>query len=807
MSAEDVRNNAETSDLPLRDLAGSKSAPDAETSAESPTRQAANDAPETIGQYRIESVIGEGGMGAVYLARQSNPDREVALKVIRAGYASRQLLRRFELEAQVLGRLHHKGIAHIYEAGTFDTPRGPRPYFAMECVRGQPLDVYANANKLTRRERMALVADIADAVHHAHVNGIVHRDQKPGNIIVTPDGQPKVLDFGVARATDSDIKTTTIQTDVGQLIGTVPYMSPEQVTGDPDEIDARSDVYALGVLLYELLAGRPPHNLGKTMLHEAVRIIREEDPAPLSSLNRTLRGDPDTIVAKAMEKDKLRRYQSAADLAADLRRHLADEPIVARPPTTMYQLTKFARRHRALVGGLVAVFVVLTAGIIASTALAVRATAAERGARASLAEAEATVDFLDDMLAAVDPGEMGKDVTVRAVLDEASREINRSFAERPLVAARLHSTVGRTYLSLGLPAASAPHIEEAHAIYTRELGANSSQSMRAAAEIAHTTFASGRIEEGERMMLETIQRLTDAFGREHPDTIYAMTRLAAGYAEHSEYDKALDVLRETVELNTFVHGADHPDTLAAQSGLAQTLTDLNQFDEAGVLLQTALANATRAFGSDHPNTLSIRVNFAWYQYMSKQFEEAVATGEPLLEDMIRVLGEEHQNTGNVMNNLAIAYKQVGRWDDSEALQRRGLQIAQDTLGPRHPSTLISMTNIGSFLCNRDQPEEALEFLEPSVRLHREVLGDRNPGTGYTLLFYAGALDELGRYQEAEAAYLESHSIFLEAVGPENPMVHRIAGDLTSHYERRGMQEQATLWRQTLPTENALSDGE
>ena len=758
------------------------------------------DPPETIGHYRIEDVIGQGGMGAVYRARQSNPDREVALKVIRAGYSSRSLLKRFELEAQLLGRLQHSGIAQIHEAGTFETPRGPQPFFAMELVRGDPLDRYARTNRLDLRARLELVAKIADAVHHAHMNGIVHRDLKPGNIFVTGDGQPKVLDFGVARATDSDVKTTTIQTDVGQLVGTVPYMSPEQVTGDPGEIDARSDVYALGVVLYELLAGRLPYELDRKMIHEAARMIREDDPTPLSSLDRTLRGDVDTIVAKALEKEKPRRYQSAADMAADIRRHLADEPIAARPPSTLYQLAKFARRNRALVVGVLAVFVVLVAGVIVSTALAVRATAAELSARASLAEAEATVDFLDDMLAAVDPGAMGKDVTVRAVLDEASRELAREFADRPLVAARLHSTVGRTYIALGVVDDGAAHVEAAHAIRIEQLGEDSPQTLRSAAEVADATFSTGRVEEGERMLLEAIDRLTAALGREHPHTIYTITRLAGQYAEHSEYEKALTTLREAVRLNTAAFGAAHADTLGAQSALAQVLTDLNRLDEAEAIYDQTLATAVAAYGLDHPTTLPIRGNIGWFQYMNQRFEEAVATNEPLLDDVIRVFGEEHQNTGNVMNNLALAYKMVGRLDESLALQRRQLAISERTLGERHPSTLISMTNLGSFLSTNGPLDEALELLERSVELHREVLGSDNPGTGYTLRFYATVLKRLDRLDEAEAAYLECYGIFERAIGPDVPIVRQIAGDIADLYESRGNPEQAAAWRAKGPIE-------
>jgi eukaryotic-like serine/threonine-protein kinase len=310
--------------------------------------------PVAVGHYKVIRLIGAGGMGSVYEAEQEQPKRRVALKVIKSEHATPELLRRFQREAEALARLQHPGIAQIYEAGTADSGAGEQPYFAMEFIaHGQRLTAYAESHRLNVRQRLALMAQVCDAVHHAHQRGLIHRDLKPANILVDEGGHPKVLDFGVARVTDSDAHT--IQTDIGQLVGTLAYMSPEQAMADPLELDIRSDVYALGVVLYELLAGKLPYPIsGK--VHEAVMTIRQEDPAPLSSIKRIYRGDIETIVAKALEKDKQRRYASAAGLAADIRRHLNDEPIVARPASVGYQLQKFARRHKAITLSFAVVF-------------------------------------------------------------------------------------------------------------------------------------------------------------------------------------------------------------------------------------------------------------------------------------------------------------------------------------------------------------------------------------------------------------------------------------------------------------------
>jgi serine/threonine protein kinase len=322
----------------------------------------------SIPRYRILRLIGEGGMGAVWEAEQQSPRRVVALKVIRPGLLSTAMLKRFEHEVHVLGRLQHPGIAQIYEAGVVDTLLGRQPYFAMELVRGLPLDQYVRQHRPSPRQRLELIARLCEAVQHAHQQGIVHRDLKPSNILVNEAGQPKILDFGVARATDSDVQSTTVfQTRSGQLVGTLQYMSPEQAAGTAQLVDTRSDVYALGVIAFEMLVEKLPYQLADKPLDEAVRIIRHEAGASLSSIDRTLRGDVETIVEKALEKQKERRYASASDLGADIVRYLNYEPIAARPPSTWYQLSRFAKRNKILVGGFAAVVLALSAGMLTTS--------------------------------------------------------------------------------------------------------------------------------------------------------------------------------------------------------------------------------------------------------------------------------------------------------------------------------------------------------------------------------------------------------------------------------------------------------
>ena len=388
--------------------------------------------PKRIGPYAINSVIASGGMGTVYEATQEHPRRTVAVKVMKEGIASRSAMRRFEYELQVLARLRHPNIAQIYEAGTHRDESGTVPYFAMEYIpNALPINKYAIEKKLGTRQKLELFAHVCDAVHHGHQKGIIHRDLKPGNILVDSHGQVKLIDFGVARGTDSDLAVTTVQTDIGQLIGTLQYMSPEQCQADPHDIDTRSDVYALGVVLYDLLCGKLPYDV--------TRIIREQQPTKLSTIDRKLRGDVETVALKALEKDRERRYQSADELRRDIENYLKGEPIAARPPSVTYQLKILVRRNKALAGGVAVAFVAMTVGVIGTSIGLVKARAAQK-------EAEQVTAFLEDMIAFADPHETRQpNLTMREALDRAAKTIGGKFKDKPLIEARLRHTIGKTY--------------------------------------------------------------------------------------------------------------------------------------------------------------------------------------------------------------------------------------------------------------------------------------------------------------------------------------------------------------------------
>jgi tetratricopeptide (TPR) repeat protein len=469
---------------------------------------------QRIGRYRIIRSIAAGGMGAVYEAQQEDPRRAVALKLMRRGIASQSALRRFEHEAQLLARLRHPGIAQVYEAGTYDDGTGGVPYFAMEYIpQATPITEYATANKLTTRQRLELFIQVCDAVHHGHQKGIIHRDLKPSNILVDSAGQPKIIDFGVARSTDSDVALTTIETSVGQLIGTLQYMSPEQCAADPNDLDTRSDVYSLGVVLYELLCERVPYEVSSVQVFEATRVIREQTPTRPSTINRALRGDLETIVLKALEKDRERRYASASALAADVGRHLKHEPVLARPPSTSYRLAKFVRRNRVAVAAAAAIVLALVGGIIGTSWQAIRATRAEAEALA-LAESEALqkeivkkegryygglYQFLTWNLGF--PGYRDwdpKETTVLEWLDATSEHIAEQFGDQPPSEAAVRFVVGTSYCFMGEYESAIPHLSRSYKIETRLPGADPLLLMETVGRLCGSLHELGRTEEEAR---------------------------------------------------------------------------------------------------------------------------------------------------------------------------------------------------------------------------------------------------------------------------------------------------------------------
>jgi serine/threonine protein kinase len=740
--------------------------------------------PAAIGRYRILRLVGEGGMGSVYEAEQEQPRRTVALKVIKPGLTGPELLWRFRQESQALARLQHPGIAQIYEAGAEDSGAGLQPFFAMEFIHGRPLLQYADEHHLNTRYRLELIAKVCEAVHHAHQRGLIHRDLKPGNILVDEAGQPKILDFGVARVTDSDVEATQ-QTDVGQLLGTLAYMSPEQVLADPLALDTRSDVYALGVMLYQLLAGRLPYHIS-AKVHEAVRAIQEDDPAPLSSIDRRYRGDVETIVAKSLEKDKARRYASAADLAGDIRRYLQDEPIIARPASAIYQLEKFARRHRALVTATTVVLVVLVAGIVVSTREAVLARKAEQ-------TAQATNDFLqNDLLAqASSANQSGQNtkrdphLEVRTALDRAAARIAGKFDRQPEVEAAIRATIGQTYKDLGLYPEARKHLERALDMYRRVLGTDNPKTLNTMRSLGGTAQLQGKYSEAEALLNQTLQIQRRVLGQEHPDTLASMNNLAITYFFEGKYAQAEALYSQTLKIQNRVLGPEHPDTLASMNNLANTYVREGKYAEAEALGKQTLEIKRRILGPEHPDTLNSMTGLAVVYLDQGKYAQAEALQAETLEIKRRVLGPEHPETLASMNNLANSYYEQGKYAQAEALHGQALEIERRVLGPEHLDTLGSMNNLADAYYQQGKYTVSEELFNQTLEISRRVLGSENP---YTLSFLSDMIamyQHQGKYDKAEAVAAQCLAAKRHALGAETPGTMDTAADLALAYQSQG----------------------
>jgi eukaryotic-like serine/threonine-protein kinase len=670
--------------------------------------------------YEIVRLIGTGGMGKVYEAQQFSPRRCVALKVIQPGQMSSEARGRFRHEGEILGQLQHLGIAQIFEAGTATLDDGTElPFIAMEYVSGMRLDEYVRREGLGTYARLELVARVCDAVHHAHQRGVIHRDLKPENVLVMKDGtagvgldhrvgrvgQPKVLDFGIARVIGPEAERRTIETRADSLLGTLAYMSPEQVSGNTAYIDVRSDVWALGVMLFEVLAGCHPIDLKDCSVPEAVRRIKETDPARLTDFDSTLRGDVSILVARALAKDKERRYQTAADLAEDIRRYLRGEVIEARADSTFYVLRKTLRRHRALATGLAAVFLVFLAGVVGIAAFAVKA---DRQART----AQAVTDFLGkDLLGSVALQQaMSQEVTVRSIVHAASARLEGEFANKPLVEASIRQHLGRTYVELGDYRQAELHLERAYDLRHSQLGDNDLLVLDSMSQFGRLRLLQGRYAEAEPLLARALESRRHRLGPDHIDTLRTSIWLGLVYRNLHQPDalqKAEALLTSAFESCNRFFGKQHPMTLEAMYGLAFLhLGGPGQEDKALPLCFEGWEIARKVLGEGHKLTFDFMVMGAWLQAWTGRFEEAERNAQIGIETGKRVLGEAHPQTIMAMGTLGQVYAMQYLFDKAELPVAQAVQLGSKTLGKGNAWILQHMSLLGRVYMMQGKYQEA-----------------------------------------------------------------------------------------------------
>jgi len=768
---------------------------------------------DRIGPYKLLQAIGEGGFGTVYLAEQEEPvRRRVAVKIIKAGMDTKQVVARFEAERQALAMMDHPNIAKVLDAGA--TPTG-RPYFVMELVKGVPITEYCDRNNVDTAERLLLFEQVCHAVQHAHQKGVIHRDIKPSNVLVAiHDGKAstKVIDFGIAKATDHRLTEKTIFTEYNQIIGTPQYMSPEQAEMTALDIDTRTDIYSLGVLLYELLTGTTPFDprrLREAGYGEIQRIIREEEPPRPSTrlstlgdnatdiarsrhtdpgaLRRILRGELDWIVMKAMEKDRTRRYETANAIALDIERHLGNEPVLARPASSAYRFRKFARRNRAALATSAIVVFALVGGLVLATYGLLQARTERDRAQVARHESEAVTSFLTNMLHEADPSKLGRDVTVMRVLEKVADD--DTLSEEPLIEAKIRVTIAVVYRELSEFALAESQLREALRIYDAELGPDSPRRLRAAYELAVTHWRNSRLEETDDLLHDIYRRQQVVLGRSHADTLDTQNMLGLLYWKQGREEEAMHVARDNLDVRRRVLGDRDPDTLDAMNNLANRFHSRGDLDEAEPLYREAIRISTEIRGAEHTSTLLLMNNFADLLRRQGNLDEAEIMLDRVLALRRVKLGPHHAKTLATQNMLAKVYADQKRLDDAETLWRETIALAREHLDAGHYRTVSFMSKLAQMLADNERRDEAADLYAEAA----ELAGGKWV-RGVLLSDQGEILTGLDRYEEAETALTVAHEVLAAHQGADGKDAAKAADRLAALYDAWGKPEKARQWR-------------
>ena len=737
--------------------------------------------PAEVDGYRLLGVLGQGGMGVVYLAEQKEPRRRVALKVIRgSAHTDSMHVRLFRREAETLGRLRHPNIGAIYGAGRL--PDG-RPYFAMELVEGPTLDAYlasrpSPANRAELLHRLALAERIAEAVNYAHQRGVIHRDLKPSNIVIpvaadgssasiTSAGLPdvKVLDFGLARLTDDDSQAS-LMSDVGAIRGTLPYMSPEQVRGETHMLDVRSDVYTLGVILFEMLAGERPYDVSRVSLPEAMRVIGEQEPRALrdtpSGLGR-VDTDLQAIVLKALAKEPERRYSSAAALAEDLDRYRHSQPVLAQPPSTAYQLRKLIARHKPLVAALSVALVAIVASAVVSTAMFLRA-------RSEAAKAQQVAAFLGDMLQGAGPSvARGRDTALlREILDNTAKRVRNELASQPDVAAGIEQVLGRTYMEIGDLLAAEQHARSAYALHRKVHKGRHEDVAADLALLAETQWRRGRLASADSLGREALAMWRALKKRPHDGIAQALTMLGGIQLDASQFESAEPLLRDGLAMSQALHPDGDRTVAVGWNSLGNLMHYGGRFEQADSLQRLSLAMHRRLGGELNPDVQVDLLNLGQVEIDRGRFAAAESLIRMGLAVGDRIHTEPHPDQVGGLLTLASVYLRTGAMARADSLSKAALAMARSVRGGGEDAVGQALTSLGVLAGEAGRAEEALDYHRQALESFQSADPPIIGRIATTLDNIAISLSGLGRFDEADSIYRQAIPMKLEAYGPENP---------------------------------------
>ncbi|HEY2952152.1 MAG TPA: serine/threonine-protein kinase [Verrucomicrobiae bacterium] len=811
---------------------------------------------DRIGRYKLLQGIGEGGCGVVYMAEQEEPvRRRVALKVIKLGMDTKSVIARFEAERQALALMDHPNIAKVLDAGATDAGR---PYFVMELVKGVRITEYCDQNNLPTIARLDLFTQVCHAIQHAHQKGIIHRDIKPSNILVTlHDGVPvpKVIDFGIAKATDQRLTDKTFFTAFEQFMGTPAYMSPEQAEMSGLDIDTRSDIYALGVLLYELLTGKPPFD-GKELLASGLdamrRTIREQEPARPSTrltmelvaadvrrlhskseirdpkseeeevrassrrllqvkeLIPLLRGDLDWIVMKALEKDRTRRYDTANGLATDIARHLNNEPIVARPPTPIYRFQKMVRRNKLAFAAVSAVLAALILGLGISTWMFFkekharqRAVAAEKQAKTEASKSQQVAQFLKDMLEGVGPSvALGQDTTMlREILDKTAERIGKDLKDQPGVEAELRNTIGEVYRVLGQYEKAETMHREALAMRRKLLSNEHPAVADSLHNLARVLRGQGKLAEAETMHREALAMRRKLLGNEHPDVAKSLNNLGRVLERRGKLAEDETMQRDALVIQRKLLGNEHPDVANSLHNLAAALGGQGKLAEAETMHREALARRRKLSGNEHPDVATSLNSLAVVLQAENKLAEAEKTQREALAMWTKLLGNDHPEVATSLHNLATVLLSQSRLAEAETMFREAVAMRRKLWGIEHSDVATSLGSLAVVLHRQGKLAEAETMFREALAMIKELLDNEYPNAVNLLYNLAVVLHDQGKLGEAETMYRETLACARRLATNDSPRIEGPMSYLAENlYRQRKYAEAERLYRECLQSQ-------